>query len=98
MYRFGWNGGVTLEGGNPWAADQAPLVERAWVEPGYFAAMGIPIVRGRGFDERDRTGAPKVTIISERTAEKFWPGQDPFGRRLGPIPSWCCELSDCVTT
>jgi putative ABC transport system permease protein len=82
MYQFGWNGEVTLEGGNPWPADQAPLIERAWVEPGYFAAMGIPIVRGRGFDERDRAGAPKVTIISERTAGKFWPGQDPIGRRF----------------
>ena len=82
MYLFGWNGEVTLEGGNPWQPLEAPLIERAWVDRGYFAAMGIQIVRGRAFDDRDREGSARVTIISERTAEKFWPGQDPIGRRF----------------
>jgi predicted permease len=82
MYQFGWNGEVTLKGGNPWPPDAAPLIERAWVDRGYFAAMGIQIVRGRAFDDRDREGSERVTIISERTAEKFWPGQDPVGRRF----------------
>jgi hypothetical protein len=44
--------------------------------------MRIEIVAGRGFDERDRRGGPPVTILSKRTADKFWPGQDPIGRRL----------------
>jgi predicted permease len=82
MYQFGWNGEVTLESGNPWPADKAPLVERAWVSPEYFDAMGITIVRGRAFTARDRRGATPVTVISERTAELFWPGQDPIGRRF----------------
>jgi predicted permease len=82
MYQFGWNGEVTLESGNPWPADEAPLIERAWVDPGYFAAMDIRIVAGRGFSERDRAGASPVTIISERTAAKFWPGENPIGRRF----------------
>ena len=82
MYQFGWNGEVTLEGGNPWPAGSAPLIERAWVDTGYFPAMSIDIVRGRAFDERDRTGSTPVTIISERTAEKFWPGENAIGRRL----------------
>ena len=82
MYSFGWNGEVTLEGGNPWQPHEAPLIERSWVDPGYFSAMGIQIVRGRAFDTRDREGGARVTIISERTAEKFWPGQDPIGRRF----------------
>jgi predicted permease len=82
MYQFGWNGEVTLEGGNPWEPRDAPLIERAWVDEGYFAAMGIQMLRGRPFDERDRTGTTRVTIISERTAEKFWPGESPLGRRF----------------
>jgi predicted permease len=82
MYQFGWNGEVTLESGNPWPALEAPLIERAWVAADYFGTMGIQIVRGRAFDDRDRAGATPVAIISERTAEKFWPGQDPIGRRF----------------
>ena len=82
MYQFGWNGEVTLESGNPWQPQSAPLIERAWIDPNYFQTMGIRVVKGRAFDERDRAGMPIVTIISERTAELFWPGQDPIGRRF----------------
>ena len=82
MYQFGWNGEVTLESGNPWPAKDAPLIERAWVDPGYFPAMQIPIVLGRNFDATDRAGGKPVTIISQRTAEKFWPGENPIGRRF----------------
>jgi putative ABC transport system permease protein len=82
MYQFGWNGEVTLDAGNPWDPKAAPLIERAWVGADYFGTMGIAIVRGRAFDDRDRQGATRVTIISERTAEKFWPGQNPIGRRF----------------
>ena len=82
MYQFGWNGEVTLEGGNPWQPRDAPLIERAWIDDGYFSTMGIQIVRGRPFSARDTAAATRVTIISERTAEKFWPGQNPIGRRF----------------
>ena len=57
------------------------------VTPDYFATLGIPIVRGRNFAEQEaRSGddfnaAP--VIISARTAQKFWPGQDPIGKRIG---------------
>jgi putative ABC transport system permease protein len=82
MQDFGWNGEVRLEGGNPWPANAAPLVERNWVGADYFKTMRTDIVRGRPFDERDRQGMPLVTILSERTAEKFWPGQNPIGKRF----------------
>jgi putative ABC transport system permease protein len=52
--------------------------------PGYFRAMGIPLVAGRTFeaaDHRDSTGA---VVIDEAIAEQFWPGQDPLGKRLYP--------------
>lgn len=55
---------------------------QALVTPGYFEAMSIGLVKGRYFDARDTADAPKTAIIDERLAEKFWPGQDPIGRRL----------------
>jgi predicted permease len=55
---------------------------QVWVSPGYFDAMATEIKRGRGFDGRDVRGAQRVIIVDERLAQKFWPGQDPVGRRM----------------
>jgi hypothetical protein len=52
------------------------------VTPGYFEAMGISMVRGRTFDERDNETAPRVVIVDERLAKHFWPNSDPIGRRM----------------
>lgn len=52
------------------------------VTPGYFQAMGMPVLRGRGFDARDDEGAPTVAIIDETLAATLWPEQDPLGRRI----------------
>jgi predicted permease len=52
------------------------------VTPGYFEAMGIRMVRGRSFDERDTEAAPRVVIVDERLAKHFWPNSDPIGRRM----------------
>ena len=52
------------------------------VTPGYFEAMGISMVRGRRFDERDNETAPRVVIVDERLAKHFWPNSDPIGRRM----------------
>ncbi|MEX2283862.1 MAG: ABC transporter permease [Gemmatimonadota bacterium] len=50
--------------------------------PGAFDALGVPLVRGRHFDERDVSGAPLVAIIDETAAKMYWPGQDPIGHRI----------------
>jgi predicted permease len=52
------------------------------VSDGYFEAMKIRLVRGRYFDARDHERAPRVIIIDERLANKFWPGRDPVGRHM----------------
>src|SRR5829696_2898319 len=52
------------------------------VSPEYFATMGIPIVKGRGFSERDDEQAPGVLVISETMAAKFFPNEDPIGKRI----------------
>ncbi len=47
---------------------------------GYFGAMGIPLIRGRLFDDRDAPGAPHVALISASLAQARWPGEDPLGK------------------
>ena len=49
---------------------------------GYFQALGIPLVRGRMFDERDGADAPHAALISQSLARERWPGQDPIGRTI----------------
>jgi putative ABC transport system permease protein len=58
---------------------------------GYFRTMGIPLLAGRDFDERDRADAPPVAIVSELFAKQAWPGENAIGRRvkvLGPPDVW----------
>jgi putative ABC transport system permease protein len=52
------------------------------VSPGYFEALGVPIVRGRGFSAADTAGAPQVIMINDVMARQLFPGEDPVGRRL----------------
>jgi putative ABC transport system permease protein len=52
------------------------------VSPDYFAALRIPIRRGRGFTAEDREGAPPVAMVSERFARDLWPGADPIGKQF----------------
>lgn len=65
------------------------------VGPTYFRTMGVPLLRGRGFDERDGTeGAEPVVIVSRRAAERLWPGRDPLGECLlvGREPVTCSRI------
>jgi predicted permease len=52
--------------------------------PGYFSTMQIPFLKGRDLTEDDRPDTNRVVIISEKTAERYWPGEDPIGKRLKP--------------
>jgi predicted permease len=55
--------------------------------PGYFRTLGIPLLKGRDFEDRDRTGFPGVVIVSQKLAEKMWPGESPIGKRVA-YPLW----------
>ena len=59
--------------------------------PGYFTNVGIPLVLGRDFTERDAAGAPRVTIINDTMARFFFPNQNPIGKHIhvtGPSDVW----------
>jgi len=82
MFNFGWNGEFQIEGGAPWDANAAPLVEYRWFYGDYLKTMGIRLLKGRALDDRDRSGATTV-LINDAMAQKFWPGKDPIGKRFG---------------
>jgi putative ABC transport system permease protein len=73
--------GFTIEGRPVNRADRigAPLFS---VSPEYLATMGIPLLKGRAFTERDNELATNVIIINEAFATKYWPGEDAIGKRL----------------
>jgi putative ABC transport system permease protein len=67
-------------------ADHGPetsmLADYVSATPGYFRAMGIPLLAGRQLGEGDGPQSPPVVVISDRLARRLWPGQDPVGRRV----------------
>lgn len=73
---------LTTEARPPQPEGGGTLAEAFSVAPGYFATMGAKLLRGREFSHGDRDGAPLVAIINETAATRFWPGENPLGRRL----------------
>ena len=67
---------------NPVPLKNRPLALNHSISPGYLAAFGIPLIAGRGFTERDGLTAPPVVLISQSTAKKLFPGEDPIGHQM----------------
>jgi putative ABC transport system permease protein len=59
-----------------------PIAELNVISPGYLQVVGIPLLRGRDFDSRDRPESAKVAIITQAIAQRHWHNQDPVGRRF----------------
>jgi predicted permease len=59
-----------------------PVAVYRVVSRDYFRTVGIPLRRGRAFEETDREGTPQVAVVNRKMAETCWPGQDPLGRRI----------------
>ena len=71
-----------IVGGPPLPSGQTLDTNRRTVSADYFQTLGLQLLRGRKFDQRDTAQAPRVVIINEAMARKFWPNDDPLGRYL----------------
>ncbi len=71
-----------LEGQAATSKEAVPYVLYNSVDPPYFQTMRVPLLRGRLFTEQDTDTTPLVAVINEAMAKKFWPNQDPLGKRF----------------
>jgi putative ABC transport system permease protein len=72
----------------PQGLEDLPLADSRVISPGYFRMMGIPLLQGRDFTGADANPAPQTVIVNQAFAERFWPGENPLGRRLGNDDEW----------
>ena len=84
----------TIQGRPPLRPGEQIEVPIDSISPNYFRVMGIPLLRGREFTDDDKAGAPGVVIVNQTFARRFFPDEDPIGRRFvygvpdGPNPPW----------
>jgi len=80
------NGGshqpIQIEGQPVVAMADQPEVDVRLASPGYLHSMHIPVLKGRDFNDQDIVGRPASILISQSMAQRFWPGEDPIGKRL----------------
>ncbi len=87
-------GRFPVEGQPPIAQKKLKPVPIGVVTPGYFAAMQIPLLRGRIFNAGDADGQPDVALVNETMARKFWPNENPIGKKVG---AGCADQALCRT-
>ncbi len=73
---------LQIEGREAATVGEAPAADIEQITPDYFRVMGLQLVRGRAFNDRDGANSPFVVIISEAMAKALFPGEDPIGRRM----------------
>jgi predicted permease len=78
----GWTHGFTGEGHEADQRNSMPLDFHTLVDGDYFHTMGIPLIRGRFFNDAEMHGKGDAVIISDGMAKRYWPNEDPIGRRL----------------
>ena len=78
----GWAVYFDLEGPQRVRGEKYPWAYHRGITPNYFRAMGITLLKGRHFTDRDVEGASRVVIINDALARRYWPNEDPLGRRL----------------
>ena len=81
---FAWGAqsfGILMDGKEQSNGDM-PTAHFRSISPEYVRVMGIPLLRGREFSDADHEGAPRVVLINETMAKKYWPNTDPIGHRV----------------
>src|SRR5262245_40109234 len=73
---------IFVEGRPRPAAEQRTQSDYTLVTPDYFRVLDIPLLKGRQFTDRDRKGAPEVLIINDALAHRYFPGEEPVGKRI----------------
>lgn len=76
--------GISIEGQPDPNLSQRPNAATRVINPNYFASMGMRFLKGRNLDDRDKSTTVPVAVISESMAKRFWPNQDPIGKRFTP--------------
>lgn len=71
-----------IVGRRPVKAEDEPTADIAIIDSGYLRTMQIPLIRGREFFNRDSASAPRVMLINQTMANRFWPGKNPLGHRV----------------
>jgi putative ABC transport system permease protein len=99
LVRQGDSIGFSIEGRPDPAPGQGqrPSVVTRVIHPHYFRTMGIQFLQGREFAEQDRVDSPAVAVISETMASRFFPGQDPLGKRITPGSPDSTDPDDWIT-
>ncbi len=77
-----WSASVIIQGMESTGTNGAYYVNHRLISPELFRAMGIPVLRGRAFTEQDNEHGAPVAIVSEQTAERFWPHQNALGKQI----------------
>jgi putative ABC transport system permease protein len=93
----GDNIGISIEGRPDSGPSQRPTVVTRVTSPHYFTTMGIELLRGRQFGQQDAADSPPVVIISETMARRFWPGEDPIGKRITSGEPTSADPNDWLT-
>src|SRR5438876_7719249 len=78
---------IEIDGYQP-APDEQPNADYVQVSEDYFSTLGIPLVAGREFTRNDDENSPRVAIVNETMAAKYWPGKDAIGQRLKVKDKW----------
>ncbi|HYL76573.1 MAG TPA: ABC transporter permease [Bryobacteraceae bacterium] len=73
---------ISIEGRPDPPPSQKPIVRFNVIGPGYLRTLEIPLLKGRDFSARDAEATPMVVMINQAMARKFWPNEDPLGRRI----------------
>jgi putative ABC transport system permease protein len=74
--------GAEVEGRAPLSVSEQPVIDVAVVEPHFFETMGIPLLQGRLFTDREALEVSHKVVISRAMAQKLWPNEDPVGKRV----------------